>query len=85
MVTAADENAPVPEFSSGAMPIAQASVALAKIADAADAADIQAQIVARLAEQDVEVNPRFGELDPATGTVVAAPTPPWLVDTAATS
>lgn len=85
VVTASDADAEVPDFSAGALTIAQASVALTNIANADDAADIQAKILTRLGEQDIEVNPRFGTLDTATGSVVAATTPSWIVAPAATS
>ena len=46
-------------------------------------ADDQAEVVRRLGESDIEINPRFGSFNPEQAAIVAT-SPDWIVDPAGT-
>ncbi|HWS57660.1 MAG TPA: hypothetical protein VN257_03905 [Actinotalea sp.] len=68
---------PVPDFGEGARELAQFSLALQNLQGLDDGAEIVAQVQAEAAALEVDVNPRYAVLDPATGQI-AAVTPPWI-------
>ncbi|NTW38746.1 MAG: hypothetical protein HGA44_02490 [Cellulomonadaceae bacterium] len=69
---------PVPAFGEGAIEIARFSLAAQALQGLDNGADLVAEIQEQVAALDVTVNPRYGEMDPATG-VISATTLPWIV------
>ncbi len=72
-----EEAAADAEFGAGALAVARYSLAATALQDLPDAQAAAQEFQERVAEADVEVNPRFGTFE---GGVVAAPTlPAWVV------
>ncbi|WP_129339723.1 hypothetical protein [Cellulomonas endophytica] len=68
----------VPELGPASLAVGRYLVATNNLQGLEDAEGVSAELLERVAEQDVEVNPRYGSLDERN--TVVAPTPvPWLV------
>ena len=65
-------------FSAGAIEVVRYALAQQNLQALPDAADITAQVAKKLGALDVQVNPRYGTVDLATGNV-KPPSYPWLV------
>ena len=82
LLNAAAENAGVDapdEYAPSTLAIAKFAKANSKLQDADDAADISDEIAKRIGDADIEVNPRFGDFDADSLTVLAPATPSWIV------
>jgi len=73
---------PVPAFGEAALEVALFSLSLQNLQGLPDGDVVVAEVQAASAELDVDVNPRYGSLDPATGQI-SATTPDWIVPAAA--
>jgi hypothetical protein len=70
------------EFSDAAVQVARFTLLQQGLQGLPDASEVMAGIAADMAELDVEVNPRYGELDLATGQITPS-SYPWIVGTPA--
>ena len=68
----------VPAFGDSAVTVFRMAMSAQAIGAHPDAAAIQAQAAAEIADLDLDVNPRYGELDTQTGQVTPL-TLPWIV------
>lgn len=57
-------------WSDGALQIARSDLSLEALSELPNADDVTAELNATVAGQDIVLNPRYGQVDPATGTVV---------------
>lgn len=69
---------PVPAFGEAALEVALFSLALQNLQGLPDGDAVVAEVQAATAALDVDVNPRYGTLDTATGQI-SATTPDWIV------
>ena len=68
---------PRDDWSAGSIAVAQIQLASNALATLPDAAEIAAEANATIAARDVQINPRYGSYDAASGTVVAIERP-WI-------
>ena len=74
---ASESGAPA-EFGEASVAVARFSLLQDALNQLPDAQDVQSEVLARLQDLDIDVNPRYGELDFTEGGIVPAEHP-WLV------
>jgi hypothetical protein len=79
---AAQGEGEAPEFSDSALAVARFTLLQQGLQQLPDGQDVIAQVSEELAELDVDVNPRFGQVDFAAGGITPV-VHPWLVPDAA--
>jgi hypothetical protein len=75
----AAEGVAAPEFGEGSLTVARFTLLQQRLQGLPDAAAVLEEVTTDLAELDVEVNPRFGEVDFAAGTGITPVEHAWLV------
>ena len=76
---AGDASGGTTEFGPGAVSVARFTLLQQRLQELPDGAAVLEEVSAELADLDVEVNPRFGEVDFSAGTGLTPVEHPWLV------
>lgn len=72
------------DFSPASLEVARFTLLQQRLQEQENGADLLAEATERLADADVEINPRYGDVDFAAGTGITPVERPWLVPAAAT-